>query len=122
MKVLITTNQINGLIKGGVNPVELYLKIFHPKIRKRTHSSMSKGDGWIYYDANTKEKLFKYSQNGPVINRGNGLENFHPNRLYVDNKLYYTLSSTINDVDEYIERWFNDRYGLNFEVLYNSLY
>lgn len=106
----------------GRDPVEVYLKIFHPKIRKRKHSSMSGGYGWVYYDGDTNQKLFKYITGGPVVKTERGFENLFPIRLCVNSILHNNLNSTIPNVKDHISKWFDRKYDLEYGQLVSFIH
>lgn len=115
MRVLITANQVDDLIDNGVNPVDVYFKIFHPKIRKRKHQTQMRGYGWTYYDADTKDVLFKYSTGGPMVYRAEDgtFKPYYPeDRIEMSYWLFKKMDSSISNLPEYFKKWFNTKYGI----------
>lgn len=124
MKVIIKPSQIDGLIDNGVNPVEIYFKIFHPKILKRYYHSSYKGDTTTYYDGNSKEVLFKYISGGPrVYNSEDGtFKPLYPDgRVELNYSLYTKMNTSIPNLHEYFKKWFTKIYGKEVNRISNHI-
>jgi hypothetical protein len=108
MKVIITEQQRKHIIHWFIEDLSPNIS----KLRKRPTKSMSFGQGYKYFDPQTKDVLFHVVSGGPVYWKGGGeTEPKYPGvRLYVNSEIYDELKNYFGNIDEQLLKWFNETY------------
>jgi hypothetical protein len=118
MKYVITETQYNFLTEQRKSVIQHFLDNKYPgmkRLRKRPTKNMMFGNGFKYFNPDSKEVLFHVVSGGPVYWKGGGVtEPKYPGvRLYVDSQLYRDLEGYLGIIEDDLLKWFNETYKQN---------
>jgi hypothetical protein len=118
MKYILSEEQYNFLTEQRKSVIQHYLDNKYPgmkRLRKRPTKNMMFGNGFKYFNPDSKEVLFHVVSGGPVYWKGGGVtEPKYPGvRLYVDSQLYRDLEGYLGIIEDDLLKWFNETYKQN---------